>query len=349
MTPKTLRLRRLTTLAPTSSPAQEGDRPAEDETAKILDRERMARAVAITAATSACRRRLDSRHGVEPGTWSRFWATEEEDDDSEIESEEDVNTSTPVLIREAVQAGFLIEQLWQAEEELASPSTPATKIKSKTSLSNKIVEVWVENRRKKGAPWKGPLPEPRISPSRTLGDVLTVAMQNRSHTGKITTLTFHGSNQEQSSESSDRSWRKPSLTGNKGRLKLRCDLASITDFPILNSISKPSPESHRASSTGRDRHEKQPNMRFNPAKGLVKLFSRMGRRHKNPSAANTKPPKLLYAEVLRTTMDNRGNTSLDNRPGMAHRGHGVGGNRVGQVGTFGRPPFHRQFVARGGP
>jgi hypothetical protein len=53
MTPKTLRVRRLT-LAPTSSLAQEGDRPVEDEAVKILDREWMARAVAITVATSTC-------------------------------------------------------------------------------------------------------------------------------------------------------------------------------------------------------------------------------------------------------------------------------------------------------
>jgi hypothetical protein len=137
--------------------------------------------------------------------------------------------------------------------------------------------------------------------------------------------------------------------GNKGRLELRCDLASITDFPNLNSISKPSLESHRALSMGRDRDKKLPIMRFNPAKGLVKLFSRTGRRHKNPSTANTQPLKLSYAEVLWTMMDNRVNTSLDNCPGMAHRGHGRGGNRAGQVGTFGRALFHRHFTARGGP
>jgi hypothetical protein len=129
----------------------------------------------------------------------------EEDDELEIELEED-NTSMPVLIWEAVQVGFSIEQLWQVEEELVSPSTAATKVKSKTSLSNKIVDVWVENRRMKGAPWKEPLPESCILPSRTLGDVLTVAMQKHSHTGKITMLTVHGNNQDPSSESSEKAF-----------------------------------------------------------------------------------------------------------------------------------------------
>jgi DNA-directed RNA polymerase subunit L len=189
-----------------------------------------------------------------------FWETEEEDDESDIELEEDDNTLMSVLIREAVQAGFSIERLQQAEEELASPSTPAMKVKSKTLLSNKIVEVWAGNMRKKGAPWKGPLPEPRISPSHTLGNVLTVAIQNCLHAGKIMASTVHGSNQDQSSDYSIRSWRKPSPTGNKGHLELCCDVVSIPDFPNLNSISKPSPESHCASSMGRDRDGKQPNL-----------------------------------------------------------------------------------------
>jgi hypothetical protein len=39
----------------------------EDDALKILGRERMARAVAITAAMGACHRRLDSKHSVEAG------------------------------------------------------------------------------------------------------------------------------------------------------------------------------------------------------------------------------------------------------------------------------------------
>jgi hypothetical protein len=112
----------------------------------------------------------------------------------------------PVLIQEAVQVGFSIEQLQQAKEKLASLMTPSTKVKSKASLSSRIIDVWMENRRKKGAPWKGSLPEPRISPSHTFGDVLALAAKNHSHAGKFMMLTFHGSNQDQSSEPCDGSW-----------------------------------------------------------------------------------------------------------------------------------------------
>jgi hypothetical protein len=63
----------------------------------------------------------------------------------------DDNTSTPVLIREAMQVGFLIEQLWQTEE-LASLTLPSMNVKSKTSLSSNIINVWMGNQRKNGAP-----------------------------------------------------------------------------------------------------------------------------------------------------------------------------------------------------
>jgi hypothetical protein len=48
-------------------------------------------------------------------------------------------------------------------------------------------------------------------------------------------------------------------------------------------------------------------------------------------------------------MENWGNSLQDTRPGMGHRGHSVGGNRMGEIGAFGHPPFHCQFESRGGP
>jgi hypothetical protein len=43
------------------------------------------------------------------------------------------------------------------------------------SISKKIVEVWVQNQKNKVKPWVGPLPSPRRSLLRTLGDVLANA------------------------------------------------------------------------------------------------------------------------------------------------------------------------------
>jgi hypothetical protein len=80
------------------------------------------------------------------------------------------------------------------------------KVKSKTSLSSKIIDVWMENQRKVGAPWKGPLPKPSKSPLHIFGNVLASAMKNHSHAGKISTLTINGGDQDQSLEPCYRSW-----------------------------------------------------------------------------------------------------------------------------------------------
>jgi hypothetical protein len=125
---------------------------------------------------------LDSRHGIELGSGSRLWLL---GDDSEVKSEEDDDISSSVLIQEAVQAGFSIEQLRQVEDGLVSLTPPSIKVKPKTSLSSKIVEVWMDNRRKKCAPWKGSLSKPRVSPSRTFDDALALVMKIHSHANNI--------------------------------------------------------------------------------------------------------------------------------------------------------------------
>jgi hypothetical protein len=66
-----LHIRRLT-LAPARSLGIGNGSMEEDEAAKILDSEQMARAVEITATIGASRRWGDSIDGVEPGSWSHF-------------------------------------------------------------------------------------------------------------------------------------------------------------------------------------------------------------------------------------------------------------------------------------
>jgi hypothetical protein len=132
MTPKSLHIRRLTQ-APTLPPVTSSDKK-EDGATKILDQEQMARAVEITAMTSALWWRQYSIHGVEPGTWSQFWAMEAGDEESEEEAMEVDSPSMPVLIQEAMQAGFSIDQLRQAEEDLASLASSA-KVKSSSNPS----------------------------------------------------------------------------------------------------------------------------------------------------------------------------------------------------------------------
>jgi hypothetical protein len=81
-------------------------------------------------------------------------------------------------MKEAFDAGFTMEQLHQAEEELALPTTESPKVclnLKEGSISKKLVDLWISNHRSKVRPWKGPLPPPRQSPMRTLGDAITNA------------------------------------------------------------------------------------------------------------------------------------------------------------------------------
>jgi hypothetical protein len=47
------------------------------------------------------------------------------------------------------------------------------------SLAKKVIDVWMYNRRNRGQSWSGPLPPPRQSPLRTLGDALANAKFER--------------------------------------------------------------------------------------------------------------------------------------------------------------------------
>jgi hypothetical protein len=68
---KTLQVWRLT-LALSAPPMVNISNKEKGEDVNILDREKMARAVEITVTTGALCQRVDSIHGVEPGSWSRF-------------------------------------------------------------------------------------------------------------------------------------------------------------------------------------------------------------------------------------------------------------------------------------
>jgi hypothetical protein len=94
----------------------------------------MARTVEIIVATGSSHRRQDTRHGVEPESWSKFWATEDDEESDENLEEED-DTSTPILIQ-VIDVGFFIDQLQQAENQLESPTTATLKEKILTHFYN---------------------------------------------------------------------------------------------------------------------------------------------------------------------------------------------------------------------
>jgi hypothetical protein len=112
--------------------------------------------------------------------------------EEEIVLEED-NMSTPEFIAEAAAAGFSMKELKQAEQEL-SPSQVCSEPNNSRSLAEKIVSVLVQ-RKLESRPWKGPLPPPRVSPPRTLGDAIASAKR------------INGTNSRQRNEVQGRSMR----------------------------------------------------------------------------------------------------------------------------------------------
>lgn len=147
----------------------------DDDDQRIKEgRDALSRAVAVAANAFIIPKPI---HGVQ---YSKFWASSDYDSDSSLEetSEEDITVSTPVLIKEAAAAGFSLSDLQRAEQELQSPSQVCAG-PSNSLIANKIVSTLVQ-RKLKGQPWKGPLPPPRVSPPRTLGDAIAVAKVSHS-------------------------------------------------------------------------------------------------------------------------------------------------------------------------
>lgn len=72
-----------------------------------------------------------------------------------------------------MDAGFTFEQLSRVEQALDSGTNLSP---NDLRLPKYIVSAMVQ-RKLAGTPWKGPLPAPRISPPRTLGDFLAKANQ----------------------------------------------------------------------------------------------------------------------------------------------------------------------------
>ncbi|CAN6361771.1 unnamed protein product [Urochloa humidicola] len=154
---------------------EESDKDDDEDRRCKEGREALTRVVSRAVEASARPRRI---HGVERIN-SKFWAREDSDSDSSVDEEliaEDI--STPEFIAEAAAAGFSWQELQQAERELASPEVSSKsgieETRSLPSLASRIVSALVQ-RKTENRPWKGPLPPPRVSPPRTLGDAFASA------------------------------------------------------------------------------------------------------------------------------------------------------------------------------
>jgi hypothetical protein len=122
-----VRVRRLT-LAPSVGTGEKQTEEENDQHRKEERRnqEHLVRIteVALTASTSPWRPRV---HGVEQWQGSKFWASN--DDDESSGDEQDQEGGTPTLLNEALAAGFTIDLVRQAEEELETSPTSTSKVR----------------------------------------------------------------------------------------------------------------------------------------------------------------------------------------------------------------------------
>jgi hypothetical protein len=109
-------------------------------------------------------------------SFGKFWA-QNCDLAAEDEEEELPMPMKEELIEAAEQAGFSIQDLIQAENELEGMekvcfSSPSVDLRC--PLSSKIVKAIIREKslKHKGRPWQGSLPKPRISLPKTLGDAV---------------------------------------------------------------------------------------------------------------------------------------------------------------------------------
>ena len=189
------------------------------------------------------------------------------------------------------------------------------------------------------SPWKGPLPGPRVSPPRTLGDCLATASRRR-------TGPPGGS---ASSSRRPRSPARPVPSSVSKNFKTLENQDIDPNFPPLPNVLLPASAACTASGTAKELHASvpgpvdlvliRPGRFFRPTKGLCALFKRMGTRQR--CFPVTKPPLVPSASVRRSFAEVV-------REGKTMAAHGIGnggvfGGRSGGRGVSFNPEFHPGF------
>jgi hypothetical protein len=106
----------------------------DDEYRRMLQREQMARATEISLLDGHGKHQKPHIHGVGHVKGPKFWAAGDdywsaESVFSSDESDEEEETLTPVLVKQALEAGFTVDQIRQAAEaKLDTPPTEPYKV-----------------------------------------------------------------------------------------------------------------------------------------------------------------------------------------------------------------------------
>lgn len=245
-------------------------------------------------------RRPKPVHGVP--FHSKFWA---QAGDSEEDDSDDDELSTSDFINRAAYEGFSLDQLLRAQKALDSGSKSSCS--SGVLLAKSIVSKLV-HRKVNGAPWKGPLPAPRVSPPRTLGDATAKAAYQKPSPGNRKGMPYFPAS-------------SPELANPTVRYKIGSKNFEILnpkeketnpDFPPLSparytDLSVCGKGVSTVVSSWKELIVLGPGKVFRPTKGLCALFARTGTRSRSRSLPLPPPgrsqtassPSRSYAEAVK--------------------------------------------------
>jgi hypothetical protein len=249
---------------------------------------------------------------------------------SDVLSEEGKGDETETPMKEeliaAARAGFSVQDLEQAEDEIAqmnkvSFNSPSS-AKFRCPVSSKIIKAIIREKSLKhyGKPWQGSLPKPRISPPRTLGDAMIKHSFVRLQGGRLQPKSFkmalpstiEGTNEvfapAMQSDHSEGCLPLPSLAASQERSKANLASDPMPNFQIPNLEKK---NEHTGSFVIMNGDCKA---WFHPSKGLNVLFSRVGpkpadfkalsREALNPNCkrSSTQPVRIYRRLFCRSTV-----------------------------------------------
>jgi hypothetical protein len=167
------------------------------------------------------------------------------------------------------------------------------------SISQKIIDVWIQNRRNKVKPWTGPPPSLRRSPLRTLDDVVanskyvdrSFELNQRSGTR---CRQMHGSPSKSSAR--PRQMSMPVVT--KVITELSFDWVTIQDQVVIkgdsNSLDVQMVIGHHDSIMGHISKSGRQNFCYRPTPRLIALFGKTGVRCRNHNIAQQSPQENRY-------------------------------------------------------
>ena len=346
-----VRARRLT-LAPGVLQALHPPTPVEaEEQDDAVERRRAAGRAALSRIVnevSEAVQRPKPVHGVQDQASpikSKFWA---QSSVSNLTDLDDEDLSTPEFINQATAVGFSLDQLCIAEKALDSSNV--NPCSSDVNLAKSIVSKLVQSKCA-GAPWKGPLPPPRVSPPRTLGDALAKAAYQRrspilersSYSGDVRLSVFTPKSGKNFS--------------NKFEKQYPTSKEKFLDFPPLSPArcTGPTMGCDRRSLGGPKQCPKiflGPGKVFRPTKGLCALFARTGMRPRitrTTAQLPVKPQKpYLHRSFAKVVRSGR-NMAAPGNGGFGNGGFGQGGR--GRDAAFDpgfQPGFNPGRGGRGG-